>query len=78
MDRAYGQYKSNGESKDGKAGGTAYIIKKPVVDKLWEDHPYDYSYNHEISKEKRYVDQTIGKMENELKIRAMRKFKVTV
>ena len=38
MDRAYGQYKSNGESKDGKAGGTAYIIKKPVVDKLWEDH----------------------------------------
>ena len=51
---------------------------KVYKDKLWEDHPYDYSYNHEISKEKRYVDQTIGKMENELKIRAMRKFKVTV
>ena len=32
LDRAYGQYKSNVESKDGKAGGTAYIIKKPVVD----------------------------------------------
>ena len=51
---------------------------KLYKDKLWEDHPYDYSYNHEISKEKRYLDQTIGKMENELKIRAMRKFKVTV
>jgi len=38
MDRAYGQYKSNGESKNGKAGGAAFIIKKPVVDKLWEDH----------------------------------------
>lgn len=46
-------------------------------DKLWEDHPYDYSYNHEISKEKRYVDQTIGKMENELKVRAMRPHRVT-
>ena len=51
---------------------------KVYKDKLWEDHPYDYSYNHEISQEKRYLDQTIGKMENELKIRAMRKFKVTV
>ena len=32
----------------------------------------------EVSKEKRYLGLTIGKMENELKIRAMRKFKVTV
>ncbi len=50
---------------------------KVYKDKLWEDHPYDYSYNHEISKEKRYVDQTIGKMENELKVRAMRPHRVT-
>ena len=32
-------------------------------DKLWEDHPYDYSYNHEISKEKRYVSQSRSKLE---------------
>ena len=51
---------------------------KVYKDKLNEDHPHTLTYNHEISKEKRYVDQTIGKMENELKIRAMRKFKVTV
>tara|TARA_R100000406_G_scaffold55863_1_gene38266 strand:- start:96 stop:305 length:210 start_codon:yes stop_codon:yes gene_type:complete len=50
---------------------------KVYKDKLWEDHPYNYSYNHEISKEKRYVDQTIGKMENELKVRAMRPHRVT-
>ena len=51
---------------------------KVYKDKLWEDHPHTLSYNHEISKEKRYHGLTIGKMENELKIRAMRKFKVTV
>ncbi len=50
---------------------------KSYKDKLWEDHPYDYSYSHKISKEKRYVDQTIGKMENELKVRAMRPHRVT-
>ena len=49
-------------------------------DRLKVDHPYSdsYPYNHEVRKEKRYLNQTIGKMENELKIRAMRKFKVTV
>ena len=40
-------------------------------DRLKVDHPYsdDYPYNHEVRKEKRYLDQTIGKMENELKIK---------
>ena len=51
---------------------------KVYKDKLNEDHPHTLTYNHEISKEKRYLGLTIGKMENELKIRAMSKFKVTV
>ena len=38
LDRAYGQYKSDGQSVNGKAGGQAYILKKPVVDQLWIDH----------------------------------------
>ena len=51
---------------------------KVYKDDLDRDFPNKLSYNHGISKEKRYLDQTIGKMENELKVRAMRKFKVTV
>ena len=38
LDRAYGIYRSNGESVNGKAGGQAFIIKKPVTDQLWIDH----------------------------------------
>ena len=38
LDRAYGIYKSSGESVNGKAGGQAFIIKKPVTDQLWIDH----------------------------------------
>ena len=38
LDRAYGQYKSDGQSVNGKAGGQAYILKKPVTDQLWIDH----------------------------------------
>ena len=38
LDRAYGQYKSDGQSVNGKAGGQAYILKKPVIDQLWIDH----------------------------------------
>ena len=38
LDRAYGQYKSDGQSVNGKAGGQAYILKKPVTDRLWIDH----------------------------------------
>ena len=45
--------------------------------KLDEDHPHSdtYVYTHPVSKERRYVTNTIGKMENELK-RAMRRHKV--
>jgi|TARA_R100000455_G_C6215968_1_gene81982 hypothetical protein len=45
--------------------------------KLKEDHPNTYAYVHPVSKEKRYLDSTIGKMENELKVRSMRPHKVT-
>ena len=45
--------------------------------KLDDDHPNDYPYMHPISKEKRYLDLTIGKLENELKTRSMRPHKVT-
>ena len=38
LDRAYGQYKSDGSTADGKVGGRAFIIKEPVTDKLWTDH----------------------------------------
>ena len=38
LDRAYGQYKSDGSTADGKVGGKAFIIKEPVTDKLWTDH----------------------------------------
>ncbi len=38
LDRAYGIYKSSGESVNGKAGGQAFILKKPVTDQLWIDH----------------------------------------
>tara|TARA_R100000084_G_scaffold74192_1_gene33316 strand:+ start:91 stop:249 length:159 start_codon:yes stop_codon:yes gene_type:complete len=50
---------------------------KSYKEKLWEDHPLDYSYVHPVSKEKRYLDLTIGKLENELKTRSMRPHKVT-
>ena len=38
LDRAYGQYKSDGKSLNGKASGQAFILKQPVTDKLWIDH----------------------------------------
>ena len=38
LDRAYGIYKSSGESTNGKAGGQAFIKKAPVTDQLWIDH----------------------------------------
>ncbi len=46
--------------------------------KIDEDHTHPYSYNHPVSKEKRYLNQTIGKIENEIKVRSMRPHKVTV
>jgi hypothetical protein len=52
---------------------------KTYHDKLKKDHPHsdDYIYNHPVSKEIRYVENTIGKMKNELKVRAMRPHRVT-
>jgi hypothetical protein len=52
---------------------------KTYYDKLKKDHPHsdDYIYNHPVSKEIRYVENTIGKMKNELKVRAMRPHRVT-
>jgi hypothetical protein len=38
LNRAYGQYKSEGPKANGKIGGKAFIIKEPVTDKLWTDH----------------------------------------
>ena len=38
LDRAYGQYKSDGQQVNGKAGGQAFIKKAPVTDQLWIDH----------------------------------------
>ena len=38
LDRAYGQYRSEGSQADGKVGGKAFIIKEPVTDKLWTEH----------------------------------------
>ena len=38
LDRAYGQYKSEGAKSNGKIGGKAFIIKEPVTDKLWTEH----------------------------------------
>ena len=38
MDRAYGQYKSDGQLVNGKASGQAFIKKAPVTDQLWIDH----------------------------------------
>ncbi len=38
LDRAYGQYKSDGQLVNGKASGQAFIKKAPVVDQLWIDH----------------------------------------
>ena len=38
LDRAYGQYKSEGPKANGKIGGKAFILKEPVTDKLWTDH----------------------------------------
>ena len=35
LDRAYGQYKSDGQQVNGKAGGQAFIKKAPVTDQLW-------------------------------------------
>ena len=38
MDRAYGQFKSDGGMENGKASGKAFILKQPVTDQLWIDH----------------------------------------
>ena len=38
LDRAYGQYVSDGQSVNGKASGKAFILKQPVTDQLWIDH----------------------------------------
>ena len=38
LDRAYGQYKSDGQQVNGKASGQAFIKKAPVTDQLWIDH----------------------------------------
>ena len=38
LDRAYGQYVSDGQSINGKASGKAFILKQPVTDQLWIDH----------------------------------------
>ena len=51
---------------------------KVYLRKIDEDHPHSYAYNHPVSKEKRYLNQTIGKIENEIKVRSMRPHKVTV
>ena len=51
---------------------------KVYLRKIDEDHPHPYAYNHPVSKEKRYLNQTIGKIENEIKVRSMRPHKVTV
>ena len=51
---------------------------KVYLRKIDEDHPHPYVYNHPVSKEKRYLNQTIGKIENEIKVRSMRPHKVTV
>ena len=34
LDRAYGQYKSDGQLVNGKASGQAFIKKAPVTDQL--------------------------------------------
>ena len=48
--------------------------------KIDEEHPHSdiYEYLHPVSKQIRYLDSLIGKMENELKVRSMRPHKVTV
>ena len=51
---------------------------KVYLRKINEDHPHPYVYNHPVSKEKRYLNQTIGKIENEIKVRSIRPHKVTV
>ena len=38
LDRAYGQYKSDGQLVNGKASGQAFIKKAPITDQLWIDH----------------------------------------
>ena len=38
LDRAYGQFKSDGGMENGKASGKAFILKQPVTDQLWIDH----------------------------------------
>ena len=51
---------------------------KVYLRKINEDPPHPYAYNNPVSKEKRYLDRTIGKIENEIRVRAMRPHKVTV
>ena len=53
------------------------LSMKVYKEKLNNDHPHSYPFAHPISKEKRYLDLTIGKLENELKTRSMRPHKVT-
>jgi hypothetical protein len=52
---------------------------KSYQKQLDTEHPHSdtYKYLHPVAKEKRYLEATIGKMENELKVRSMRPHKVT-
>ena len=35
---AYGQYQKGDRGSNGKLKGKAFIVRKNVTDKLWEDH----------------------------------------
>ena len=55
------------------------LSMKSYQKQLDTEHPHSdtYKYLHAGAKEKRYLEATIGKMENELKVRSMRPHKVT-
>jgi len=55
------------------------LSMKFYQEKLNTEHPNldVYKYMHPVAKENRYLEATIGKMENELKVRSMRPHKVT-
>jgi hypothetical protein len=38
LNRAYGQYRSGDTKRNGKQGGSAYIVKSNVTDQLWKEH----------------------------------------
>ena len=57
-----------------------FVLSMKIHRKIDEEHPHSdtYEYLHPVSKQRRYLDSLIGKMENELKVRSMRPHKVTV